>query len=283
MLKYVPLGRLIDRINKVFDDFKWKVSRERRLFHEQTDYTYLQNNSDNKMNEGDTKKVKKALGVLDLLLLAEKEGQIDEIGVCEEFLTMITAGFETTGMTICYLLTLLAENKEAQNLARTEVREVLGDYTGPLTMEHLKKMDYLGRCVKESLRILPTVPLFARLISDEVELSNYRIPPGSEVVVSVFDVHRDPQFWPEPEKFDPDRFLSDNLKNQHPFAYIPFSGGMRSCIGQKFALLEVKTVTAQILRDFYLEPIDASKDFKFLMSITLKVDDLHLKFIKINS
>lgn len=125
-------------------------------------------------------------------------------------------------------------------------------------MEHIKQMDYLSRCIQESLRLFPTIPFFGRLINEEVELSkssfktgnafsqirnflitklmfflgNYRIPPGSEVIVSVFDVHRDPLYWPDPTKYDPDRFLPENTKNQHPFAYLPFSGGIRSCIGK---------------------------------------------------
>ncbi|XP_058799616.1 cytochrome P450 4V2-like [Phymastichus coffea] len=131
-----------------------------------------------------------------------------------------------------FLVLLLAENKEAQDKARKEIVDVLGGYGNLMTMEHIKEFEYLDRCAKESLRLFTTTPYIARSINKEIQLGQYTIPLGTEAYISLFDLHRNPDYWKDPLKFDPDRFLPENTKQQHPFAYVLFSKGPRSCIGQ---------------------------------------------------
>lgn len=90
----------------------------------------------------------------------------------------------------------------------------------------------MERCIKESLRLYPTVPVMNRILGEQVVTkSGYTIPKGCNVLINIYDMHRSCQLWENPEKFDPDRFLPENTVNRHPFAYLPFSAGGRNCIG----------------------------------------------------
>ncbi|KAK3095368.1 hypothetical protein FSP39_013830 [Pinctada imbricata] len=103
---------------------------------------------------------------------------------------------------------------------------------------------------EEALRIFPPVPFFGRSLTEDCKIGKYTVPKGSTVVIPPVSLHKDPRYFPDPEKFDPDRFLPENSRKRHPYAYIPFSAGPRNCIGQKFALLEEKAVISTILRKF---------------------------------
>lgn len=113
-----------------------------------------------------------------------------------------------------------------------EIKYSIPNKTDKITFDILNNMKYLERVIKESLRLYPSVPMFGRRTSETVTTySGYTIPQGTEVMIRVFDMHRDPKIYPDPEKFDPDRFLPERTKERHPFAYLPFSAGPRNCIG----------------------------------------------------
>lgn len=101
------------------------------------------------------------------------------------------------------------------------------------TVSVLSRLEYTERCIKEVLRMYPTVPLLARDIRSPVTILGEDIPPGCTVLVNTFLLHRDERFFPEPERFDPDRFLPERDAQRHPFAYVPFSAGSRNCIGEE--------------------------------------------------
>lgn len=106
-------------------------------------------------------------------------------------------------------------------------------------------------CIKEALRLYPSVPLITRNASmDLVTASGYTLPKGTLITLHIFDLHRDPSVFPDPEKFDPYRFLPENCAGRHPFAYIPFSGGPRNCIGKVFLKREI--ICRKILFKVYL-------------------------------
>lgn len=111
--------------------------------------------------------------------------------------------------------------------------DVIGDSGELPTFHDLQNLKYLEMCIKESLRLYPSVPLISRIISEDVVTSQgYKLTRETLVLIHIYDLHHNPDIYPEPEKFDPDRFLPENTVNRHPFAYLPFSGGPRNCIGK---------------------------------------------------
>jgi len=126
----------------------------------------------------------------------------------------------------------------------------------------LKQLRYLECVIKEAQRLFPSVPFIGRAVSEDYSLSGYIAPKGTTIVTAIVSLHRNPEVWPAPLQFDPDRFLPENSQGRHPFAFIPFSAGPRNCIGQRFALLEQKIVLSYILRNFSIDS-------------TQTVDELH--------
>ena len=134
--------------------------------------------------------------------------------------------------------------------------------------------------IKESIRIFPPVPYIGRQVHEDVEVDGDIIPAGTNLSLSIYNMHHNPEYFPEPKKFIPERFetIKDNDK-VHNFCYIPFSAGSRNCIGQKFAMYEIKTVISQIVRHFKIGLIDEAYEPILKGEIVLKpAEDLPLKF-----
>lgn len=164
--------------------------------------------------------------MLDTLLAAEAKGLIDEEGIREEVDTFTFEGHDTTSTALTFILFLLASHKDVQLKVYEEIRLICeqNDYK-PLEISHYNSMAYTDRVIKECLRLYPPVSFISRESSDEFELYNHKIPPKTLVHLHIFDIHRDPKYYPSPETFDPDRFLPQNSEKRHPFAFIPFSAG----------------------------------------------------------
>ncbi|XP_067209361.1 cytochrome P450 4C1-like isoform X2 [Linepithema humile] len=191
-------------------------------------------------------------------------------------------GYETTAISISFTILLLAEHKNIQNCVRREVSAVMLENNGKLTMTAINNMPYLERCLKESLRLYPSVPNIMRVASEDLKIQSYIVPSGAILYIPIKFIHRNPDFWPNPDVFDPDRFLPENIQNRHPFSYLPFSAGARNCIGQRFAMLELKAIIATLVHNFYLEPIDYLKDLRFRLDLVTRVaDPIRVKFIPI--
>ncbi|KAJ8687068.1 hypothetical protein QAD02_022862 [Eretmocerus hayati] len=285
MTKFLKIGRKMKNAINTTNAIADKIITERRKYLELThvsDQDFVDDANDTANLRKDTGN-KERSAVLDSLLMAEREGLINAEGIRDEVNTIIAAGYETTGTSISFTLLLFAENKEAQDRARAEVFDIIDQNGGLLTYAEIQKMDYLERCVKESLRLFPSAPLIGRSLIQDIQLKNHLIPIGSEVCINFYSLHRDPNFWPEPSKFDPDRFLPEAVQNRHSHAYLPFSAGLRDCIGRKFAMLEVKAALARILRNFYIEPVDLISNIKFEVGVTLRpTKPVHVKFVRID-
>lgn len=117
------------------------------------------------------------------------------------------------------------------------------------------------------------MPFFSRLNTENCELGGYFIPKGTTIGVSTLQLHRNSEMWLEPCKFNPDRFLQENIQGRNPYAFIPFSAGPRNCIGQRLALLEEKLVIADVLRHFAVESFQAPEDIALVSELTLRAKD----------
>ncbi|KAL7303068.1 hypothetical protein TKK_0004284 [Trichogramma kaykai] len=281
-------GRKQKRALEYLHRFTSNIIKERMDYHEKTGGQFLKNlNEDEESSE--VKEVfglkKKRLAMLDLLIAAYKENgdQIDEEGIREEVDTFMFAGHDTTAMGMTFALLLIAEHKDVQERIRQEVTEVLQEHDGKMSITVLQQLHYLERCIKESLRIYPSAPFVSRRLIEDVKLEKYTIPKGISLEVRIIDIHRDPKHWEDPLKFDPDRFLPERSQGRHNFAYIPFSAGPRNCIGQKFAMLEMKSFISLIVKDFELDIVDfMAHQVPLLPDIVIRPGKpIHIKFTRI--
>ncbi|NXO69306.1 CP4V2 protein, partial [Phainopepla nitens] len=198
---------------------------------------------------------KKRKAFLDMLLNAtDDEGKkLSYRDIREEVDTFMFEGHDTTAAAINWVLYLVGHNPEVQKKIHKELDEVFENTERSVTTDDLKSLRYLECVVKEALRLFPSVPMFARTLREDCSIKGYQVPRGANVLVLTYALHRDPEIFPDPEEFRPERFFPENSKGRHPYAYVPFSAGPRNCIGQRFAQMEEKTLLALILRRFWVE------------------------------
>uniref|UniRef100_A0A1B0DHA6 Uncharacterized protein n=1 Tax=Phlebotomus papatasi TaxID=29031 RepID=A0A1B0DHA6_PHLPP len=225
---------------------------------------------------------KQRYAMLDTLLTAERNNLIDVEGIREEVDTFTFEGHDTTASGITMILFCLAQNPDIQERVYEEIKSIRQEKNGaPLEIADYSNLVYTDRVIKECLRLYPPVPFISRELTETQEVNGYPVPTGTIVALHIFDLHRDPQYFPDPERFDPDRFLPEQVEKRHPFAYLPFSAGPRNCIGQKFALLEIKTVIESILINFHLSPITRREDLVFVTDLVLRTaDPIKIKFTR---
>ncbi|GAB0092199.1 Probable cytochrome P450 4s3 [Sergentomyia squamirostris] len=194
--------------------------------------------------------MKKRLAFLDMLLIAQREGKdLTDEHIREEVDTFMFEGHDTTSSAIAFTIYLLSHHPKEQELAYQESLE--------FEDRESETMKYLEGVIKESLRLYPSVPFYSRLIQEPVKINDIVVPPGVSLSIQAYLLHRDPEIFPNPDIFNPERFIGND--NLHPYAYVPFSAGPRNCIGQKFAMLEMKKTVAKVLRHFEFLPVDTYK------------------------
>lgn len=176
----------------------------------------------------------------------------------DQLITMLIAGHDTSTALLAWALYLLGQHPEALAQAQAEVDAILGpmgaaDDPYP-TWERLQELRYLDQVIKETLRLYPPIHVGNRQAIGDMTLGEYAVPAGTRVMYSIYLSHRDPQQWPEPDAFRPERFDYTQRENKTPpFSYVPFGGGPRNCIGAAFAQVEAKAVLSRILQRFDLQ------------------------------
>jgi cytochrome P450 len=168
----------------------------------------------------------------------------------DQVMTLFMTGHETTAVTLTWTWYLLSKNPAVERKLRSELQEVLGDRLP--TFEDLPKLKYTTCVFKEALRLYPPVWVFSRRALQEDEIDGYRIPAGSTVFVSPYVMHRHTRYWENPEGFDPERFASGKSEELPAFAYMPFGGGPRLCIGRDFAMMEAPIILAIVAQHYRL-------------------------------
>ncbi|XP_039606896.1 cytochrome P450 4V2-like isoform X1 [Polypterus senegalus] len=235
-------GREHDKCLKILHSFTLDVIAEKT-----GNITYT--DADSK----DSKRKRRAF--LDMLLNATDENgeRLSNEDIREEVDTFMFEGHDTTAAALNWALYLLACYPEEQKKVQNELNEVFGNSSRHVSMDDLKKLKYLECVIKESLRLYPSVPMFARTICEDCNIAGHEIPKGVNAIIIPYSLHRDPKWFPDPEKFNPERFLPENSSHRHPFAFVPFSAGLRNCIGQRFAIMEEKVILSTVLRHFEVE------------------------------
>ncbi|MFC6906976.1 cytochrome P450 [Halalkalicoccus tibetensis] len=196
--------------------------------------------------------------LLSLLLSAEgTEGyQHSDEELRDQLLTFLFAGHETTSLALTYTVLLLTQNPRVRQQLRSEWNSVLGS-ANP-TPHDIPQLTVTDRVLTESLRLYPPAFAVFRKATDDLELGGYRIPEGTAITIPQYRLHRDPRFYESPESFIPDRWTNE-LENELPeYAYFPFGGGPRHCIGMRFAMMELKLVLPILLQEIEFELLSSA-------------------------
>jgi len=207
--------------------------------------------------------------LLSTLLSAQDEdgSRMTDRQLRDEAVTLFLAGHETTASTLSWTWWLLARNPAVEAKLHAELDAVLGDRAPSL--DDLPRLAYAGHVITESLRLYPAAWGMARLAVEDHEIAGYPVTKGMGVAMAQWVVHRDPRWYDAPEEFRPERWENDLWKRLPRFAYFPFGGGPRQCIGNAFALMEATLILATIARKFRLRLV-ANRPVAPLASITLR-------------
>lgn len=168
----------------------------------------------------------------------------------DEMMTLFLAGHETTANALTWTWYLLSQHPEVEARLLDETRNVLRGRTP--TASDLPSLPYSDMVVREAMRLYPPAPGFAREPIEDVNIGGYVVPKGSLITVSTYALHRDPRFFPDPESFDPERFAPGWEERVPRYAYLPFGGGPRACIGSGFAMMEARLVLSTVAQRFQL-------------------------------
>ena len=207
--------------------------------------------------------------VVSMLLTAkEQTNALDDKQIRDEVKTLLLAGHETTALALSYTLFALADNPEQQERLQAETDTVLGERAP--TQDDIDDLDYTRQTIREGMRVYPPVQGLIREAAEPVELGGYEFPAGTTISMQQWVMHRDRRYYDDPEQFRPERWTDDLKQSLPKFAYFPFGGGPRRCIGDNFAKLEARLALATIAREWTVTPVTESLSCS--PSITLRPD-----------
>ena len=193
--------------------------------------------------------------IMSMLVTARDEdgSAMSDEEIRDEMFTMLVAGHETTATLLAWVIHRLLENTDVLEAARAEVASVVGSGPRPPapTAEQIARLDYLDAVIKETSRLNPVVPIVVRQLETDHTVGSAALPAGCIAAPCIYLVHRRPDLWPEPNSFDPRRFMG---RRADPYAFFPFGGGVRHCLGAAFATYEAKIVLARVLSRVNLRP-----------------------------
>jgi cytochrome P450 len=193
----------------------------------------------------------------------------------DELMTLIVAGFETSANTLNWVWYLVAGNPDVEAQLIAEAQEFLPNVTA-VNSDNTTAMKYTQQVLEETLRLYPPVWLFTRRAREDDELDDFDVPPDTDIYLSPYILHRTEHIWPDPDRFDPDRFATgDKPKRDRP--YFPFSLGPRRCLGEYFSFLEMKVHLGMLLPRFRMDRVsDAAPELELAINLRSK-DDILLR------
>ena len=261
-----PLGKMFEPKAAQFLLPEWVPTRERIEFERAVDNLEGVLDSLVRQRRGTED------GEMDLLsILLRAQGEVDEVTdelVRDELMTMLLAGHDTTALSLTYTWYLLAQHPEIERRVHDEIDDVLGGE--PPTADDVRDLDLTERVIQEAMRLYPPVYTIFREPSEDVRLGGYDVPEGSLVMLPQWGVHRDPRWYDDPETFDPDRWTNDRASDRPNYAYFPFGGGPRHCIGKHLSMLEAQMILATVAQNYRLRLApEQSAELDFAPSLTM--------------
>lgn len=183
---------------------------------------------------------------------ANPEERINLQEIINQSFVFYVAGFETSSSVMTYALLELSRNAEMQDKVRQEITDVLKKYNNEITYDAVHDMKYLGQVIDETLRMYPPVLVLNRACNKDYPIpgTDRVLEKDTKVFIPVLAIHHDEEFYPNPEKFDPERFSDENKKERHPYAFLPFGEGPRQCIGLRFGYIQTKIGLLTMLKQF---------------------------------
>ncbi|KAF2902221.1 hypothetical protein ILUMI_03963 [Ignelater luminosus] len=190
--------------------------------------------------------------------------------------TIYTAAEDTITSILSFTLVLLGMYPKIQNKVAEELKETFGLEPREVKLEDLPQLRYLLMCIKDVLRLFPIAPFIMRIASEDCQIEKWTIPKGCSIMVSIYNLHRNPDHWDKPNEFYPEHFLPEAISKRHPYAFIPFSSGPRSCVGKPLAYMVIQTILATILQHYEVEADGTLQEKSLKADISTRFkDDLY--------
>ncbi|UMM36661.1 hypothetical protein L5515_008724 [Caenorhabditis briggsae] len=199
---------------------------------------------------------KRNMNFLDLMLSTKESNGLTEEELRNEVDTFMFGGHDTTTTSCSWMVWSLAHHQDIQQKVHEEIVSNCGDYPNEeITYEQANKLYYLELVMKESKRFFPPVAAVQRHLQEPMVIDGHKIPAGTNIAIAPLVLHSNPEVFKNPEVFDPNRFLPEECAKRHAYDYIPFSAGVKNCIGQKFSVLNEKVLISHLVRNFKIEPM----------------------------
>jgi cytochrome P450 len=220
----LPSSRRFDHAVKMLDEFAYRQIAEHRGENPPVDILSMLNESKD----------------------AETGQGMNDTELHDEIMTLFFAAYEDVANAIAWTCYLLSQNPQVEDRLRAEINEVLGGRAA--TAADLRDLPYVSMLVNEVLRLYPTTWSLLREAVQDDQIDGFHIPADSMILMDCYLTHRLPQYWPHPERFDPERFSPERSAGRPRFAYFPFGGGPRQCIGNELALMEIKMILIRMVQ-----------------------------------
>lgn len=188
----------------------------------------------------------------------ESQKALSELEMAAQTVIFIFGGYDATSTSISFIMYELATHPDVQKKLQDEIDRTLPN-KALVTYDAMMDMEYLDMVVNESLRLYPIASRLDRVSKKDVEINGVFIPKGTVVTIPIYPLHRNPEYWPEPEEFHPERFSKENKGKIDPFIYLPFGNGPRNCLGMRFALISVKLAVIGVLQNFTVQPCEETQ------------------------
>ena len=265
----LPINKGFQKAKKDLDSIVYSIIKEHRK----------------KLDKGDDKESHDDL-LLTLLQAQDEEagiGRMTDEQLRDEVMTIFLAGHETTANALTWTYYLLSENPLIETRLQEELYSIFGNSRTPIMVDDVPKLQYTEKLLTESMRLFPPAWALGRQAIDDYKVGGYSVPKGSIILMSQYVMHRDPRYFPEPDRFYPDRWTEEFRKQLPRFSYFPFGGGIRGCIGEPFAWLEGILLIATICRQWRLKHIPSHKvELKPLITLRPKYG-MQMKITKIHA